>query len=262
MTIAAAVAARGALRRGAVGDDVRALQGALAAAGHELVADGVFGVVTQEAVRRFQAAHRLAIDGVVGRQTAAALDAGETRAAAPALRSAIVDAPWLSVARALTGAKEIPGALSNPLILSWRDAIVEAFPDLAPNVRWYVNDDTPWCGLFAAYCLVRGGPFKPPLAPLLVANWRDGWRDGVRLAEPSPGAIMIKPRAGGNHIYFYEAEDAEFYFGRGGNQSNSVNVARFRKSGRHDVFWPAAGPLPTTGRVFKTFADAVAGSEA
>jgi hypothetical protein len=56
------------LRRGATGEDVRALQSVLG-----LSADGIFGPNTERAVKDFQAAHALDVDGVVGPATRAAL---------------------------------------------------------------------------------------------------------------------------------------------------------------------------------------------
>lgn len=60
---------RPTLRQGARGDQVRVLQRNLGG----LAADGVFGPKTSEAVKRFQRVNRLKVDGVVGRQTWAAL---------------------------------------------------------------------------------------------------------------------------------------------------------------------------------------------
>lgn len=62
------------VRRGATGEAVRALQQALAARGHALAVDGVFGPRTEQAVRAFQAASGLVADGIVGPSTRAALD--------------------------------------------------------------------------------------------------------------------------------------------------------------------------------------------
>ena len=56
------------LRIGSRGEDVKTLQRIL-----NLADDGIFGPVTDEAVRAFQAEHGLGIDGVVGTQTWAAL---------------------------------------------------------------------------------------------------------------------------------------------------------------------------------------------
>jgi N-acetylmuramoyl-L-alanine amidase len=61
------------LRRGSKGAAVRDLQTRLAALGHRLLADGVFGPATEGAVRSFQAAYGLVVDGIAGPQTLAAL---------------------------------------------------------------------------------------------------------------------------------------------------------------------------------------------
>ena len=69
------------LHEGATGPSVRALQQTLVADrardhhGHALRIDGVFGPRTADAVRSFQDAHGLPVDGVVGRDTQAALAA-------------------------------------------------------------------------------------------------------------------------------------------------------------------------------------------
>ena len=54
------------LKRDSKGDDVARLQRALAGAGFALTADGIFGAQTEVAVKQFQAARRLAADGIVG----------------------------------------------------------------------------------------------------------------------------------------------------------------------------------------------------
>lgn len=62
------------LRLGSRGQDVRALQQALA-----LHVDGIFGPVTEEAVKFFQSQKSLVADGIVGPNTWAALDIGQSR---------------------------------------------------------------------------------------------------------------------------------------------------------------------------------------
>ena len=54
------------LRRGDRDNDVRILQRALRQAGYDLEIDGVFGRITQECVKSFQATHGLVRDGIVG----------------------------------------------------------------------------------------------------------------------------------------------------------------------------------------------------
>lgn len=63
------------LRRGSHGEAVRDLQARLVALGHDVAPDdsGTFGAGTEAAVRAFQEARGLRVDGTVGRQTWAAL---------------------------------------------------------------------------------------------------------------------------------------------------------------------------------------------
>lgn len=68
-------AGRTLLRQGNRGAAVRALQTQLAAAGHRVTVDGVFGGGTATAVRALQIDHELAPDGVVGAGTASAIEA-------------------------------------------------------------------------------------------------------------------------------------------------------------------------------------------
>lgn len=56
------------------GDDVKHAQERLIVHGYNIVADGVFGNKTYNAVREFQAAKKLSIDGIIGKNTLAALD--------------------------------------------------------------------------------------------------------------------------------------------------------------------------------------------
>lgn len=57
------------LAYGSSGSDVRALQEALKKAGYNIAADGVFGKETQNAVRQYQSAQGLGVDGVAGQRT-------------------------------------------------------------------------------------------------------------------------------------------------------------------------------------------------
>jgi L,D-peptidoglycan transpeptidase YkuD (ErfK/YbiS/YcfS/YnhG family) len=73
------------LRVGSAGPAVRCLQARLDHLGFDAgPADGQFGPMTRDAVIRFQRARRLAVDGVVGRQTARALGIWAVACRAPA----------------------------------------------------------------------------------------------------------------------------------------------------------------------------------
>ncbi len=78
-SLSALVSADGSIRAGQEGQDVRALQLALSQAGYRIGAngdqfDGIFGSGTELVVKRFQLQHALPVDGIVGPETAAALD--------------------------------------------------------------------------------------------------------------------------------------------------------------------------------------------
>jgi uncharacterized protein (TIGR02594 family) len=253
MTIAALVAS-GPLRAGATGPAVTAVQLALRNAGYDLEADGGFGTITQTALKAFEASHGLQPDGVVDKPTAAELD----KVAPPP--SVLKVAPWLSTMRAITGTKEAPSSKDNPFIIEMAHEIVRRYPELKGNVGWYNHDSIPWCGLGIGYVFAVNG-IKPASAPLSSLAWAT-W--GQRLKIPTPGAVMVYSRTGGGHVTLYESEDANYYYCRGGNQSDSVNVTKIPKSRPiKAIRWPAGLPLPTTGRKMGVTWQAVkAGSEA
>lgn len=59
-----------AYRKGSTGEMVKQIQKSLCGAGHHVgVIDGIFGVMTEEAVRNFQQEHGLTVDGIVGPAT-------------------------------------------------------------------------------------------------------------------------------------------------------------------------------------------------
>lgn len=62
------------IRYGSRGDDVKALQNALNAAGYSLDEDGIFGSKTQAAVKQYQKSQGLTVDGIVGKNTWGALN--------------------------------------------------------------------------------------------------------------------------------------------------------------------------------------------
>lgn len=215
------------------------IQKALAAKGFDPGgADGIWGRKTIKAIRAFQGAGGLTADGIVGPKTLAKLfgdasSAGGVGAAAAA--AAAGPLVWYEEAKRLLGLREGAGAIDNPTILDWADDLDIHYP----------HDDIPWCGLFVAHCVGATLPDEPlPANPLGAKNWaKFGTESNAAL-----GAILVfwrkSPQSGLGHVGFYHGEDAGTYSVLGGNQGDSVSVARIAKNRLVGVRRPAsAGPL-------------------
>ena len=93
------------LRRGDTGEAVSGLQSELVTAGYPLAVDGVFGRATEAAVRSFQAARGLTVDGIAGPDTLGELGAVESVGAEDMPPEAVA---VLAVALSDVGAREEP----------------------------------------------------------------------------------------------------------------------------------------------------------
>ena len=90
------------LRRGSTSPSVRTLQHQLTAAGFPCATDGQFGPKTQQAVRDFQRARGLKVDGVVGARTWAALAGRQAPPASPPSLPSSFDPPSPTLRRGAT----------------------------------------------------------------------------------------------------------------------------------------------------------------
>jgi len=159
---------------------------------------------------------------------------------------------WLLVMRTITGLTEDPGSADNPKIIGMARYIGQKFPEMESYCNQYQHDETPWCGLTAAFCVSVAG-IRPPFKPLPAPDtdrflWAESWAsdDGYKLmGRPVPGTILYKEREGGGHVTFYESTDGNYYRCRGGNQSDAVNVQSYPISDIVAAVWPkAAGDPP------------------
>jgi peptidoglycan hydrolase-like protein with peptidoglycan-binding domain len=93
------------LQLGMQGDAVRQLQQQLVNAGYPIQVDGKFGPQTLDAVRRFQSANGLSVDGVVGEHTMAAFESSFTPGRRPpvSINPAPSPSPTTPAAPAPTG---------------------------------------------------------------------------------------------------------------------------------------------------------------
>lgn len=187
---AAKAAAGKALRDGDRGDGVAALQRLLREAGFDPVKiDGIFGPLTEGAVRKAQAAAGLKVDGLAGRETVAALrqqSAGE-KAAQP---SAAASPPGKAVPAMGPAPKPAP---AKPALVFFAATEPQAAPAPEP-VKAPVPAPKP-------FALTFNGAPDPQLTPLLLETLK---RHGMQAtffiqgeaAEQSPGLLRQIAAAG------------------------------------------------------------------
>lgn len=254
---------------GSTGIVVVQIQEKLLSAGADLVADGDFGSITEAAIKRFQAANNLSPLGFVGPKTAAALDAIQSGTPVEVLQQSVLKlAPHLAAMRAITGTKELPGSANSPIIMSWRSAIANAFPNvkgLREYCMTYTGDEIPWCGFGAAYCFAHAG-LMPPFGAdatdkfMWAAAWGEETEYMVRIPDNQifPGCMLTFTRNGGGHISMCERvnSDGSFYI-RGCNQSDMVNVVPKSRSQFTVATWPRSLPIPAKGAIVGNISNAV-----
>ena len=142
---------------------------------------------------------------------------------------------WMTYARSLIGVREIPGARHSETILGWARNLGAKV--LGITVK---DDETPWCGLFAAHVMDHVGIVPPPIA-VRASSW-GLW--GRKLINPRPGCILTFTREGGGHVGFYVGEDSTHYHVLGGNQGNAVSITRIAKARLSEMRWPDGVTLP------------------
>jgi uncharacterized protein (TIGR02594 family) len=135
---------------------------------------------------------------------------------------------WIQIACSLVGQREIPGPKHN----GW---IAAGWAKL--GAKWFNDDETPWCGFFVAWCLDQAGLAYPKEFPRALS-----YRDFGTASVPQLGAIGVKTRTGGGHVFFIVGET--FFKALGGNQSDMVCITDIRKADVDAIRWPAGAPLP------------------
>lgn len=205
------------------------IQEALLARGHDLGptgADGALGRRTIEAVAAFQAAEKLDIrfPGTIGPKTIAALGITTADPVAPA---------WILEARRYLGLHER------------RDA-----KRLDKALRLDASEIA-WCGAFVGMVVAATLPKEVlPANPLGARNWL---RFGSEIDEPQIGAVAVFWRGSksgwSGHVGFVAGHDKTHLHILGGNQSDSVSVARIAKDRLLGYRWPTTAPDVPTGKL-------------
>lgn len=142
--------------------------------------------------------------------------------------------PLLVEALKLYGVREYPGAADNPEIMTWRDALTDAYPSLGWIDDVVTGDAVPWCGLFMAYAAHRAGHGRPHPRFLAARSWMNWGLDVPEPEEPRLGDVLVfdggrrPPPAG--HVGIYAGHDDTHFHTLGGNQSDSVSITRIRRA--------------------------------
>ncbi len=127
------------------------------------------------------------------------------------------------------GKKEVPGAGANPLIMA----------ALRLDHEWPQDDSVPWCAAWLNFICWQLG--LPRSANLRARSWlRIG--QSISILQATPGFdIVIFRRAGADqpgpevidapgHVGFFACLDGNDVLVLGGNQGDSVSVARYPTS--------------------------------
>lgn len=213
-------------------------------------ADGDAGPKTITALTAFQRTSGLIADGIAGDLTKAALKVTVGHNGGPPLRAEPDMPSWLTSASHDLGLHEGVGKANNP-------KVVALFKDAGfPGVK---DDATAWCAAFVGAHLQRSG-FKP--SGSLAARSYEAW--GVGLKNPVLGCVCTKKRGNSSwqgHVFFVVglSADGKTVFGLGGNQSDSVTVAAFKRSEVTSFRWPSSLPVPKTTKLPTSVAGAKAG---
>lgn len=183
-------------------------------------------------------------------QLAALWDA--RRAASRSVPSA--DPLWIAYARARLGEKEVPGPKHNPWIIGFWQKLG------APWIK--TDDDTgPWCGGFVAWALNEAGLSYPKEFPRAAS-----FREYGTACPAQLGAIGVKSRKGGNHVFFIVGitPDGKFYKALGGNQRNMVSIVDIPVGDVDAIRWPTGVAIPPRPAVYLPVlaAGTLTGSEA
>ena len=151
---------------------------------------------------------------------------------------------WIAEARKHIGLKEIKGNKHNPTILSWLQRLK----------AWWHEDESSWCGVFAAYCLdMAGVPFpKHWYRALDYLNY------GTKLYKPAYGCVAVKKRKGGGHVCFVVGTTKEGKLAcLGGNQNDGVCIAYYDAS-EFEFRWYGKSSAPALYRYTLPILDTVA----
>jgi uncharacterized protein (TIGR02594 family) len=165
--------------------------------------------------------------------------------------------PWLAAMRAITGLTETPGSADNPKIMFMADYIATKYPEQKSYAAMYTGDDVAWCGLTVGF-VMAAADIEPVFGPtdtdrwMWAQAWGGKYWEADEIDDPCLGCVAVMSREGGGHVCLVEAwsEGSDTFTsggqfkGRGGNQSDMVNVSTQSVSNVIAWMWPRGHRKP------------------
>jgi uncharacterized protein (TIGR02594 family) len=138
--------------------------------------------------------------------------------------------PWIDRAYGFLGTREGVGSKDNPVVLAMYRDVGHADAK---------HDAIPWCAAFVGAMLEREGiKSTKTLWALDYLQW------GHSLGAPYVGAVGVKKREGGGHVFFVVGYDETWVYALGGNQSDAVCVTKILRAAVTSYRWPVSVALP------------------
>jgi uncharacterized protein (TIGR02594 family) len=119
---------------------------------------------------------------------------------------------WMDIAEGERGVKEITGASAHPQIVAYH----------ATTTLKATSDEVPWCSSFVNWVMAKA---KYPITKSAAAK---SWATYGQSCSLHVGSIVVFSRKGGHHVGFCVGITPTTVLVLGGNQSNEVNVSRYR----------------------------------
>ena len=127
--------------------------------------------------------------------------------------------PYIPLAFAEYGTREVPGAKHNPRIVEYLNStsLADKYPSLP--------DETDWCAAFVNWCIEKAK--IPSTNSPLVNPWRN-W--GKAASPPRRGSVItFLWDDGWAHVSFYLGDVGNYVVCLGGNQSDAVWISVYHK---------------------------------
>lgn len=205
------------LKHGSFGLDVVRLQLRL-----DLFPFGYFDDDTAQAVKAFQKAHKLKVDGEVGPNTRTALNLGPVSVATSEPLPSLTF--WMNIALTEKDSKikqdKRPGK-HHPRILDYHRSTTLAAKE----------DEVAWCSSFMNNVMEASG--RPGTGGADAKSWLT-WKGGTVVRDPKYGDIVVtklkkhSPRISGYHVAFYISHTKTHITLLGGNQETKLQESEYR----------------------------------